>query len=107
MHLPCERRERHEEQVYIDGTYHARLEKRAAIPGLLFFVNNAISAMLAAKFVDYESFCAYGELCKTYFGSSGLPVAFYSNKFRVLRVNSRSGIYKEAITQFTRALNTL
>ena len=58
-------------------------------------------------FVDYESFYAYGELCKTYFRSSGLPVAFYSDKFSVFRVNSRSGIHKEAITQFTRALNTL
>jgi transposase len=107
LHLPRERRERRGELVQIDGSYHAWLEERAAKACLLLFVDDATSAVLAAKFVDYESFYAYGELCKTYFLSSGLPVAFYSDKFSVFRVNSRSGIHKEAITQFTRALNTL
>ena len=107
LHLPRERRERCGELVQIDGSYHAWLEERAAKACLLLFVDDATSAVLAAKFVDYESFYAYGELCKTYFRSSGLPVAFYSDKFSVFRVNSRSGIHKEAITQFSRSLNTL
>jgi hypothetical protein len=34
-------------------------------------------------------------------------VAFYSDKFSVFRVNSRAGVHKQAITQFSRALNTL
>jgi hypothetical protein len=107
LHASRERRERRGELVQIDGSYHAWLEERAAKACLLLFVDDATSAALAAKFVDYESFYAYGELCKTYFRSSGLPVTFYSDKFSVFRVNSRSGIHKEAITQFTRALNTL
>jgi transposase len=106
-HPSRERRERRGELVQIDGSYHTWLEERAAKACLLLFVDDATSAVLAAKFVDYESFYAYGELCKTYFRSSGLPVTFYSDKFSVFRVNSRSGIHKESITQFTRALNTL
>jgi hypothetical protein len=39
--------------------------------------------------------------------SSGTPVAFYSDKFSVFRVKSRAGVHKQAITQFSRALNTL
>jgi len=106
-HLPRERRERRGELVQIDGSYHAWLENRGVKACLLLFVDDATSAVLAAKFVDHESFYGYGELCKSYFRSIGLPVTFYSDKFSVFRVNSRSGINKEAITQFTRALNTL
>jgi transposase len=106
-HLPRERRCRRGELVQIDGCYHAWLEERGGKACLLLFVDDATSAVLAAKFVDQESFYAYGELCKSYFRSIGSPVAFYSDKFSVFRVNSRAGIHKEAITQFTRALNTL
>lgn len=106
-HLPRERRERRGELVQIDGSYHTWLEERAPKACLLLFVDDATSTVLAAKFVDRESFYGYGELCKSYFRSIGLPVAFYSDKFSVFRVNSRSGIHKEAITQFSRALNSL
>ena len=106
-HLPRERRSRRGELVQIDGSYHAWLEGRGPKACLLLFVDDATSAVVAAKFVDQESFFAYGDLCKSYFRETGTPVAFYSDKFSVFRVNSRAGIHKQAITQFTRALNTL
>ena len=106
-HPPRERRCRRGELIQIDGSYHAWLEERAPKACLLLFVDDATSAVVAARFVDHESFFAYGELCKSYFKATGTPVAFYSDKFSVFRVNSRAGIHKEATTQFTRALNTL
>jgi transposase len=106
-HPPRERRSRRGELVQIDGSYHAWLEERGSKACLLLFVDDATSAIVAARFVDRETCFAYGALCKSYFKAEGIPVAFYSDKFSVFRVNSRTGIHKQAITQFTRALNTL
>ena len=107
VHLQRERREHRGELVQIDGSYHAWLEERGPKACLLLFVDDATSAVLAAEFVDHESFFAYGRLCKAYFRSTGLPVAFYSDKFSVFRVNSSSSVHTEAVTQFRRALTTL
>jgi len=107
IHPPRERRHRRGELVQIDGSYHAWLEERGAKACLILFVDDATSEILAARFVDHESFFAYAGLCKSYFRSIGLPVAFYSDKFSVFRVNSPSSVHTEAITQFNRALGSL
>lgn len=107
MHPPRERRHRYGELIQIDGSYHAWLEERGPKACLLLFVDDATSTAVAAQFVDRENYFAYGALCKSYFKAAGVPVAFYSDKFSVFRVNSRSGVHKQAITQFSRALNTL
>ncbi len=106
-HPQRERRFRRGELVQIDGSYHAWLEKRGPKACLLLFVDDATSEILAAQFVGHESFFAYARLCKSYFRSVGLPVAFYSDKFSVFRVNSKTSLHKEAITQFNRALTSL
>jgi transposase len=107
IHPPRERRCRRGELIQIDGCYHAWLEERAPKACLLLFVDDATSAVVAARFVDRETYFAYGALCKSYFKTKGVPVAFYSDKFSVFRVNSRAGVNKQAITQFSRALNAL
>ena len=107
IHPPRERRGRRGELIQIDGSYHPWLEERGPKGCLLLFVDDATSAAVAARFVDRENYFAYGALCKSYFKAAGTPVVFYSDKFSVFRVNSRAGIHKQAITQFSRALNTL
>lgn len=106
-HPQRERRYRRGELVQIDGSYHAWLEDRGPKGCLLLFVDDATSEVLAALFVEHESFFAYGNLCKSYFRSTGLPVAFYSDRFSVFRANSSSSIQKDAITQFNRAVGSL
>lgn len=106
-HPPRERRCRRGELVQIDGSYHSWLEERGPKACLLLFVDDATSEILAAEFVDQESFFAYGNLCKSYFSATGTPVAFYSDKFSVFRANSSRSIQKEAVTQFNRALSSL
>ena len=103
VHPQRERRFCLGELVQIDGSYHAWLEDRGPKACLILFVDDATSAVLAGKFVDHESFFAYASLCKSYFKTTGVPVAFYSDKFSVFRVNST----KEAITQFNRAVSGL
>ena len=106
-HPPRERRYHRGELIQIDGSYHAWLEERGPKACLLLFVDDATSAAVAARFVDRENYFAYGDLCKSYFRAAGTPIAFYSDKFSVFRVNSRAGVHKQAITQFSRALNIL
>ena len=107
IHPPRERRYRQGELIQIDGSYHPWLEERGPKACLLLFVDDATSAAVAARFVDRENYFAYSALCKSYFRTAGTPVAFYSDKFSVFRVNSRAGVHKQAITQFSRALNSL
>ena len=102
-----ERRACRGELVQIDGSYHAWLEDRAEKACLLLFVDDATSQILAAQFVPHESFFAYAELCKSYFGEIGRPQAFYSDKFSVFRVNAPNVTTTEALTQFGRALREL
>jgi hypothetical protein len=106
-HPQRERRCRRGELVQIDGSYHPWLEDRGPKACLLLFVDDATSQVLAAEFVEHESYFSYGKLCKSYFRTVGVPVAFYSDKFSVFRINSPSSIHKEAITQFGRALSSL
>jgi hypothetical protein len=105
-HPQRERRFLSGELVQIDGSYHPWLEDRGPKGCLILFVDDATSAVLAAEFVEHESFFAYARLCKSYFRTTGLPIAFYSDKFSVFRVNSKSS-HNEAITQFNRALSSL
>jgi DNA-binding Lrp family transcriptional regulator len=107
VHPQRERRVRRGELVQIDGSYHAWLEDRGPKGCLLLFVDDATSEVLAAEFVEHESFFAYARLCKSYFQTIGTPVAFYSDKFSVFRVNSNNVTHKEAITQFSRALGSM
>jgi transposase len=106
-HPERERKLRRGEMVQIDGSYHAWLEERGPKGCLLLFVDDATSEVLAGEFVEQESFFAYARLCKTYFQSKGVPVAFYSDRFSVFRVNSKTCIHKDAITQFSRAMSSL
>lgn len=95
------------ELVQIDGSYHAWLEERGPKACLLLFVDDATSEVLAGKFVEHETYFAYAQLCKAYFSQIGLPVALYSDKFSVFRINASNVVNTDAITQFGRALSDL
>lgn len=106
-HYARPRRIHRGELVQIDGSIHPWLEERADKAVLLVFVDDASSAILAAKFVPVENFFNYGDLCKEYFREHGLPKAFYSDKFGVFRANRKQGLKYEPVTQFQRALSVL
>jgi hypothetical protein len=107
IHPLRERRMRRGELVQMDGSYHAWLEERAEKACLLLFVDDATSEILAAEFVEHESYLAYSTLCKRYFRQYGLPEAFYTDRFSVFRVNQTNVTTTEAQTQFERAMAEL
>jgi len=107
IHPLRERRKHRGELVQIDGSYHAWLEDRAEKACLLLFVDDATSEILAADFVEHESYSTYTALCKRYFRQCGLPEAFYTDRFSVFRVNQTNVTTTDAQTQFERAMKEL
>lgn len=107
MHPLRERRHRRGELVQIDGSYHAWLEDRAEKACLLLFIDDATSEILAAEFVEHESYWTYASLCKRYFRQHGLPEAFYADRFSVFRVNLTNVTTTDAQTMFERAMKEL
>ena len=102
-----ERRKHRGELVQIDGSYHDWLEDRAGKACLILFVDDATSEILAAEFVERESFFTYAQVCKNYFRQYGLPEAFYSDRHSIFRVNSTNATTTEGLTQFGRAMAEL
>jgi hypothetical protein len=83
------------------------LEDRAEKACFLLFVDDATSEILAAEFLDHESFWSYSAFCKRYFRQYGLPKAFYTDRFSVFRVNQTNVTTTAAQTMFEQAMNAL
>jgi hypothetical protein len=104
-HQPRRRRECLGELVQIDGSEHAWFEDRGPVCTLLAFVDDATSRLMALRFVASESAFDYFRTTRTYLETHGKPVAFYSDKHNIFRVNNGEG--GDRVTQFGRALSAL
>ena len=103
-HQPRRRRECVGELVQIDGSEHAWFEGRGPGCTLLAFVDDATSRlMLLLRFVASESAFSYFVATRAYLEAHGKPVALYSDKHGIFRVN-RPGAGGDDVTQFGRAL---
>lgn len=107
VHQLRERRACFGELVQIDGSPHDWFEGRAPTCVLLVFIDDATGKLLQLQFADSESFFAYAQAAEGYFRQYGKPVAFYSDKHGIFRVNQRSLGTGDAITQFGRAMQEL
>ena len=105
-HQPRRRRDCLGELVQIDGSEHAWFENRGPVCTLLAYVDDATSRLLMLRFVPSESAFAYFAATRAYIEAHGKPVAFYSDKLGVFRVNRRDATGEE-LTQFGRALAEL
>lgn len=107
FHQPRLRRECYGELVQIDGSEHRWFEGRGAPCTLLVFIDDATSTLMELRFVRSESAFSYFEALETYLTSHGRPVAFYSDKHSVFRVNKTEAKGGQGMTQFGRALAEL
>ena len=107
VHQLRERRACFGELVQIDGSPHDWFEGRADPCVLLVFIDDATGKLVQLLFVDSESFFSYCQAVEEYFHQSGKPVAFYSDKNSIFRVNVPSVGSGEALTQFGRAMQEL
>src|ERR1700686_596369 len=106
-HQPRRRRECLGELVQIDGSEHAWLENRGEMCTLLAFVDDATSRLMQLRFVASESAFDYFRATRDYLETHGKPVAFYSDKHSIFRVNSKDAASGDGVTQFGRALSEL
>ena len=107
VHQMRERRACFGELIQIDGSPHAWFEERGPACTLLVLIDDATGKLLGLRFVDQESFHNYAGLLRPYFEYYGKPVAFYSDKHGIFRVNQASREKGEAQTQFGRAMQQL
>jgi transposase len=107
IHQLRERRARLGELVQIDGSPHDWFEGRAAKCTLLVFVDDATSRLMYLQFVKAETTFNYFAAVRSYIMDFGKPLAFYSDKFSVFRVNIPNALSGTGLTQFGRALKEL
>ncbi len=94
------------ELIQIDGSHHDWFEGRAAKCCLLVFIDAATGKLQHLRFCESESTFDYMISTRLYVEQHGKPLAFYSDKHSVFRVN-QSSKKDTKITQFGRVLSTL
>jgi Winged helix-turn helix len=107
FHQPRLRRESYGELVQIDGSDHRWFEQRGEPCTLLVFIDDATSKLMQLRFVPSESTDSYFGALQGYLEAHGCPVAFYSDKHTVFRVNKPDASGGSGMTQFGRALAEL
>jgi transposase len=108
MHQMRERRACFGELVQIDGSDHDWFEGRGPKCTLLVYIDDATGQLLELWFVPDETFFAYCKASRHYFERYGKPVAFYSDKHGIFRVNQPRPLgVSSGLTQFGRAMQEL
>jgi transposase len=107
-HQMRERRACLGELVQIDGSDHAWFEERGDKCTLLVYIDDATGQLMELWFVPDETTFAYFEASRHYFERYGKPVAFYSDKHGIFRVNQERPMgLSSGLTQFGRAMQEL
>src|ERR1017187_7358715 len=95
------------ELVQIDGCEHHWFEHRAPACTALVYVDDATSRLMVTRFCGAESTFGYYEPTREYIDRHRKPLAFYSDKASVFRVNKKDAAAGAGHTQFGRALYEL
>jgi hypothetical protein len=93
------------ELIQIDGSHHDWFEGRALKCCLLVFIDDATNRLVGLRFESGETTGGYFKLAREYMEKHGRPLAFYSDKDSIFRVNLPD--CEDAETQFGRAVREL
>jgi len=107
VYQPRYRRECYGELVQIDGSHHDWFEGRSAKCCLLVFIDDATSSLMSLRFCESETTYDYMNATREYLDNHGKPIAFYSDKYAVFKVNSPSKKTNKQMTEYGRALYEL
>ncbi len=105
LHQSRARRECFGDLVQIDGSPHDWFEGRGSECTLIVYIDDATSRLVAGRFEAAETTEAYMATTRGHLAAHGRPVAYYSDRYSVFRVNRKGR--EEELTQFSRALKTL
>ena len=95
------------ELVQIDGSPHAWFEGRGPACALLAYIDDATSELMELYFVPVENTFGYFEATRRYLTKHGRPMAFYSDKHGIFRINAKNALSGSGMTQFGRAMKAL
>lgn len=95
------------ELIQIDGCDHRWFEERGPACTLLVYVDDATSRLMQLHFVKSESTFTYFDATRGYLELHGKPLAFYSDKASIFRINNKNAAGGDGQTQFGRAMNEL
>ena len=95
------------ELIQIDGCDHDWFEGRGPACTALVYVVDATSKLMELLFVKSESTFSYFEATRRYIDKHGKPLALYSDKAGVFRVNNKHATGGDGHTQFGRAMHEL
>ena len=107
VHQLRERRACFGELVQIDGSPHAWFEERGPVCNLLVYIDDATGKLIELYFTPGETTFGYFAATKRYVTRYGKPVAFYSDKNSIFKVNSKNALSGSGMTQFGRAMKEI
>ncbi len=102
-----ERRARFGELIQIDGSPHDGLEGRGPRCTLIVFIDDATSRLTALRFAPVESGKAYLDTLRDHVLTHGCPLAFYSDRHGIFRVNAKDAQSGDGKTEFGRVVERL
>jgi transposase len=97
-----DRRLRFGELIQIDGSPHDWFEGRGPRCTLIVFIDDATSRLTALRFAPVESARAYLETLRCHVLEHGCPLAFYSDRHGIFRVNAKDAQSGDGKTEFGR-----
>jgi hypothetical protein len=107
LHQTRTRRQMLGEVVQIDGSDHDWFEGRRSRCTLLVAIDDATGQCMHLQFAESESTWSYFDFVSQYIKKEGRPMAFYSDRFSVFRVNREEAVSGKGETQFSRAMKQL
>lgn len=102
-----QRRPRFGELIQIDGSPHDWFEGRAPRCTLIVFIDDATGRLTALRFAPVESGTAYLAALREHVLTHGRPLAFYSDRHGIFRVNAKDASGGDGKTEFGRVLDRL
>jgi len=102
-----ERRPRFGELIQIDGSPHDWFEGRGPRCTLIVFIDDATGRLTALRFAPVESCRAYLETLRDQILTHGRPLAFYSDRHGIFRVNAKDAEGGDGKTEFGRVVDRL
>ena len=101
------RRPRFGELIQIDGSLHAWLEDRGPRCTLIVFIDDATGRLTGLRFAPAETTRAYLDVLRDHVLAHGCPLAFYSDKHGIFRVNAKEAESGDGLTEFGRVVGRL
>jgi transposase len=102
-----QRRPRFGELIQIDGSPHAWLEGRGPRATLLVFIDDATGRLTDLRFVPAETTKGYLEALRSHILAHGVPLALYSDRHGIFRVNAKDVDRGDGLTAFGRVTERL